>query len=192
MFEIGSIGGYLLTELTRPWSLLFYLFSGSKPYKIFESFKNSVQSDNTIFVVGIVILYFILYFLEALALKKLADRLNLSYSWLAFVPFLNCCLYGPIIFNKDDDKVKSNLCTALLLWFSVFMSFLGLDSIGPWSIIVYDIPVSFVEAFYSYKIYSMLSKKAKGMLIFDVLTFGKFSPFMLFSVRNNKFLKDKD
>ena len=63
MLGMESVGGYLLTDLTRPWSLRFYLFSGSKPYKIFESFKNSVQSDNTIFVVGIVILYFILYFL---------------------------------------------------------------------------------------------------------------------------------
>ena len=175
MFNIGNIGGYLLTELTRPWSLLFYLFSNSAPYKIFENFKDSVQRNNVIFIVGIVVFCLILYLLEAVALKKLADRLNLSYSWLAFIPLLNGCLFGPIIFNKDKDKVMSNLCTALMLWFSIFMSYLCLDHIGPWSILVYDIPVLLVEAFYSYKIYSMLSKKAKIMLCFDVLTFGKFS-----------------
>ena len=191
MLGIKDIVEYLLTELTRPWSLLFSLFSGSAPYKIFESFKSSVQSNNTAFIVGIFVFCFVLYFLEALALKKLADRLSLSYSWVAFVPILNCCLFGPIIFNKDKDKVKSNLCTALMLWFSTLMAYLGLDSLGPWSILFYDIPVLSVEAFYNYKIYSMLSKKAKAMLIFDVLTFGKFFPFLAFAIRNNEFVEGK-
>lgn len=85
MFNIENIGEYLLTELTRPWSLLFYLFSNSAPYKIFENFKDSVQRNNVIFIVGIVVFCLILYLLEAVALKKLADRLSLSHSWLALL-----------------------------------------------------------------------------------------------------------
>ncbi len=190
MFDLRNSIDQLILSLTRPWSIIICLFSDSAMYKALIGFKGYAENNSSIFVVGVVVCAVVMYFLEAEMLRKLAGRLNLSHSWLAFVPILNSCLLGPIIFNKDKDKVRSSLCTALLLWFSTFLLCAGLDKVaGVFSIFVYDLPILIVQMFYNYKLYSMLSKKAKPMIIFDIITCGRLSPILAFAVRNNEFIE---
>ena len=190
MANLGSSVSDSVLLLTRPWSIIVCLFSDSAVYKALMNFKSYAENNAAVFIFGVMACAIVMYFLEAFMLKKLANRLDLSHSWLAFVPLLNKCLLGPVIFNNDKDKVRSSLCTALLFLVSTFLSFTGLyKSADVFSIFIYDLPILCVQMFYNYKLYSMLSKKAKLMIIFDIITFGRLSPILGFAVRNNEFVE---
>ncbi len=146
-------------------------------------------------VLGVFLLMaFILYILKGVAVMKMAKKMGIKNSGLAFVPIINSYILGKMAF---EDKVMPYL----FLGFNIFSFLFGsmfsstiLAVFGGSSLNSAELSmlstlqaVHMVFAYYLlYKVYKKFSDKAVVMTVFTVLSCGILQPIFLFAIRNNE------
>ncbi len=143
-------------------------------------------------VVGVFIffgLFITFYLFSSLGLMKIADKNNLTGSWMAWIPILNFALIGKIAFN--NIIIQWTLPILFILTTETDSTVNGkiinsgsilpppLNSIGSfvWIILIFVC---------IYKIYNKMSDKAVIMTILSILSFGFLIPIFLFAIRKNE------
>lgn len=139
-----------------------------------------------IIILGIVLLFVMLfpvfYVFEGYGLMKIAQRHNVKYSWLAWVPVAKSYIYGKIALKSTEKALALFALKAAPL--SGFLVLAFGNSVG-FITSIFSL-ASMVFFFYAvYKIYKQMSDKAVPMLIFSILSGGVLVPFFIFAIRNN-------
>lgn len=139
-----------------------------------------------IIILGIVLLFVTLFLVPYVfgdyGLMKIAQRHNVKYSWLAWVPVANAYIYGKVAFKSTEKALAlfalkaAPLSGVLALAFGNSVGFItSVFSLASMAFFFYAV----------YKIYKQMSDKAVLMLIFSVLSGGVLVPFFIFAIRNN-------
>lgn len=136
---------------------------------------------------------FILYILNSVALHKIGKRQGISWSWIAWIPFLNIILLAKIAY----DNLLLQILMPLLSFFGGDKETTKVDNteittgffnapIGSILSLAYTI-LTFMCA---YQIYKRYSKSYVAMTVLTVLSLGLLTPIFLFAIRNNKKTKN--
>lgn len=139
-------------------------------------------------LIGVILLALLSYVVESFSLIKLAKKVNVKNTWLAFIPVVRMYIYGKIAFK---DKIRPCL---LVLLNCVSIATLAITNSGfkdKWTLVIAVLNVfqwaNVFLTFHSlYKIYKKFSDKAVIMLILSVLTDSIIAPIFLFAIRNNE------
>lgn len=173
----------------------------------YMSFLNDLIGDNfPIFfaILGVFALILIsFYLLKSLAIMKMAQKMEIKNSWLAFVPFARYYTYGKIAFTGRAMAILF-LCLSVvfkLLRFwkcfayvapAFYRDNIALFSLISTAIIVLERICAVVAFYASYRIFKKFSDKAVVMTIFTVLSCGLLTPIFLFAIRNNELKNEAD
>ncbi len=130
------------------------------------------------FLFFIIILLIILYIFQGIGLSKIAKRMNIKNSWLAWIPFANMFLLGQV--SMEDNIGIALVALLVLSSLANKIAFLKLASFG-------YVVLLFIVA---HNLYKKLSDKATVMTVFSVLTGGILIPIFIFAIRNNEIRKN--
>ena len=138
--------------------------------------------------IGVILLALLSYSVESFSLIKLAKKVNVKNSWLAFIPVVRMYIYGKIAFK---DKIRPSLLVLLTCMTNVNIAIVNSEFKDDLIMIIAVLNVfqwfQVALTFYTvYKIYKKFSNKAVIMLILSVLTDSIIAPIFLFAIRNNE------
>ena len=129
---------------------------------------------------GIVILYgLIAYIVGALALKRMADKLNVENSWLAFIPIANAYLLGKVAGDRLDlfgYKIE-NLAIILLGGSAISFVISGIPVIG----FLFGIAFAVVAFATLYKVYMMFVPNSAMLYLILSIVLAFIAPFLMYA-----------
>lgn len=129
---------------------------------------------------GFVILYgFIAYIVGAIGLKRMADKLRVENSWLAFIPLANAYLIGRVAGDRLDlfGYQIENLGLILLAGSALSGLISGIPIIGFLLIIAFSV-ISFAAL---YKIYLMFVPNSAMLYLILSIVLAFIAPFLLYA-----------
>ena len=129
---------------------------------------------------GILILYgLIAYIVGALALKRMADKLNIENSWLSFIPIANAYLLGKVAGDRLDlfGYQIENLAIILLGGSAISFVISGIPIIG----FLFGIAFAVVAFATLYKVYMMFVPNSAMLYLILSIVLVFIAPFLMYA-----------
>lgn len=130
--------------------------------------------------IGFILLYgLIAYIVGALALKRMADKLNVENSWLAFIPIANTFLLGKVAGDRLDlfGYQIENLALILLGGSVITFAISGVPIIG----FLFGIAFAVVSFATLYKVYLMFVPNSAMLYLILSIVLAFIAPFLMYA-----------
>lgn len=129
---------------------------------------------------GFIILFgLIAYVVSAIALKRMADKLNVENSWLAWVPIANVFILGKVAGDRLDlFGYQIDNLAIILLGGSVISGLIsGIPIIG----FLFAVAFAIISLATLYKVYMMFVPNSAMLYLILSIVFAFIAPFLLYA-----------
>lgn len=184
-----------------PVSAIWDIFPGVRAEQQFlRVFLKFLPEKSIVFLLTVsVAVVLLLYILNSIALKKIADRLKIPKSHLAWIPMVNQYIMGCIAFyGKKTKTVIYTLVVNLISLFEIIINCIAVFKTENHTVTVLQGISSLLNivAFIfilnaGHKVYSVLSEKSKVLIALNVFFGLKLFSIFIFFLRNKKFVDDE-